>query len=108
MASDFELSRIFSSTLEKGKPEHTPIPWEAQLFDPDEAIVTIIGLRAECPQGPTNGMVGCTTLFPTEMDAIDGIGPERAIANAAFIVKCVNAWYDVEALRARIAELEAK
>lgn len=31
-----------------------------------------------------------------------------ALRLAPFIVKAVNAWYDVEALRARIAELEAK
>lgn len=83
--------------------QHTPTPWEAQEFDPEDKCVPIIGLRAECPDGPTNGMVAIATLFPTEMDAIDGIGPELAIANAAFIVDAVN--FHVS-LKARMEEAE--
>lgn len=84
--------------------QHTPTPWEAQEFDPEDKCVPIIGLRAECPDGPTNGMVAIATLFPTEMDAIDGIGPELAIANAAFIVDAVNSH---ASLKSRVQELEA-
>lgn len=84
---------------------HTPTPWAAQEFDLEEMGVAIIGLRAECPDGPTNGIVAYAALFPTEQDdAESGVTPVRAIANAALIVEAVNSY---AALKARIAELEA-
>lgn len=82
---------------------HTPTPWEAQNYIDGEDGIGIIGLREGVPVGgtPTNGLVAFATMFPTEVDAKNS---SRATANAAFIVKAVNAHDD---LVAAVTELRA-
>ena len=70
--------------------EHTPTPWH--VGDDIEQRIMIFdqhGIRvADCHS------------FRTRI--------EKSYANAAHIVRCVNSWDSIEALRARIQELESK
>jgi hypothetical protein len=63
---------------------HTPTPWAIE-GRPNYRFVAVIRL-----------------------DGGDTVATHVDDADAAFIVRACNAWDDVEALRARIAELEAK
>ena len=69
--------------------EHTPTPWRSIQGD---KIVNREGY-----------FIANTNLSPNCL-----AGAHEAEANAAFIVKAVNAWYDINALYARIKELEGK
>jgi hypothetical protein len=67
---------------------HTPTPWY------NTALGSLFG--AERNDGDDHEMIGhCDASGSAITDS----------ANAAHIVKCVNAWDDAEALRARLAEL---
>jgi hypothetical protein len=77
--------------------EPTPTPWMAATKYSSVAGVPIVNQQGK--------RIGNTALpdMPSEWDHLK----RQAEIDAAFIVKAVNAWYDVEVLRARIAELEA-
>jgi len=99
---------IDTDALRKALVTGTPLPWFALDFEPEYPLdgVCIIGLRLDADGSPmhtpTNGLVACATLLPTEVDALDA---ERAEANAALIVAAVNAapalLDEVETLRAQ-------
>jgi len=73
--------------------EHTPTPWKV-FTTPDGR--KLVGIGAENGEGILDCGFGVWAW-----------DDPAGIANANLVVKAVNAWYDVEALRARIAELEA-
>lgn len=82
--------------------EHTPTPWRVEqdtdliwgACNPDDK--SSYGMGYAIVEGKSGERY---SSYKPKMD-------ERE-ANAAFIVKAVNAWYDADALRARLAELEA-
>ena len=85
--------------------EHTPTPWsiyKQPINGADEA-------KSELSQQVDMTDPVCDTLCLLEAGgkcpATTGCGP-RSSANAAFIVRACNAWFNVEELKARIAELE--
>lgn len=63
--------------------EHTPLPWEVQQgnFNPEDGGIGIIGSNL-------GGLVALATSSPVELDNKDD---RRAKANAALIVRSVNA-----------------
>jgi len=104
-----------TDALRKALVTGTPLPWFALDFEPEYPLdrVCIIGLRLDADGSPmhtpTNGLVACATLLPTEVDALDA---ERAEANAALIVAAVNAaptlLDEVDRLRANLAERDTE
>lgn len=81
------MNTSHAQTQPATKPAHTPTPW---AFRKNGTRLII--------DGPNSRMVAETLEYvPSEGEAK---------ANAALIVRACNAWNDVEALKARIAELE--
>jgi hypothetical protein len=74
--------------------EHTPVPW---AFDCEPNEIT---------GKPFAHIWSTTTGRPHADVAYLTLQEDHVAANAAFIVKAVNGWYDINALKVRIAELE--
>lgn len=75
--------------------EHTPLPWK-------------VGHESKTIIHEVPGMAdGCEYFNVAVLSRHSLMSKEAADANAALIVRACNAWNDIDALRARIAELEA-
>lgn len=83
-------TKRMDNTEQMMSTQHTPTPWQATdsgyIVTSDAARLVV----AVCRQNNANDV------------------DESPAVNAAHIVRCVNAWDDVEALRARINELVSK
>ena len=77
---------------------HTPTPWVIRDHKIGHTVI-VGGPMREYVNGAAQSQIAMTV-------GAGGMAEGEAQANAAHIVRCVNGWDSIEALRARISELE--
>lgn len=82
--------------------KHTPTPWKARDYANKDGDFWI---DCDSWRNPKTSSCRGGTLATVHKN---GAGEGDAEANAVHIVRCVNAWDNADALRARLAELEPK